>query len=506
MAVGTDLGIEYNLSSTANVLESMADDGTHFYILHRVDREVYKFNYDGTYTGTSFDINAQGATNARGMGYAVDHFYICDSGTDLVYKYTQAGVFVSSFSVASQMSIPFGIAYDGTHLLVGDRTGMVYKYNLDGTYASLTIDTTVETARLVGLSHVAGNLYVTDQTLKTIFEYDAAGAYTGLSFTAVPTVGNATTLNGFSVMDGDFWSLFTNGRMYAFEAPVPAPAGTDANAERDALIDGVDTSQSERDALIDGVATSQSERDAVIDGVATGQSERDALIDGVATSQSERDALIDGVATSQSERDALVTGSDTSQSERDALIDGVDTSQSERDALIDGVATSQSERDALIDGAFTSQSERDALIGGVATSQSERDALITGAFTSQSERDAVIDGAFTSQSERDAVIDGVATSQSERDALITGAITIQSERDALIDGVATSQSERDALIDGVATSQSERDALIDGVADNRQSGQRNALITGQGLDPYCPKDSPFTNKTSPYSPFQKRNC
>ena len=140
-------------------------------------------------------------------------------------------------------------------------------------------------------------------------------------------------------------------------------------------------------------------------------------------------------------------------------------------------------------------------------------AAVAGGSAADSERDALITGVATSQSERDALIDGLDTSQSERDALITGVTTSQSQRDALITGVTTSQSQRDALIDGVATSQSERDALITGVADNRQSGERNALITGQGLNPYCPKDSPFANKISPYSektavysPFDKRNC
>ena len=68
------------------------------------------------------------------------HFWVVENVSDVVYKYTSAGVYTgTSFSVAGQEASPQGITWDGTSLwVVGLVTDAAYNYRIVNGVASDT--------------------------------------------------------------------------------------------------------------------------------------------------------------------------------------------------------------------------------------------------------------------------------------------------------------------------------------------------------------------------------
>lgn len=264
-------------------------------------------------------------------------------------------------------------------------------------------------------------------------------------------------------------------------------------SERDAVLQGQDTSSSERDAVLQGQTTDSSERDAVTQGQDTSSSERDSVLSGqhcLSTDlieftfgeveqnvASERDAVLQGELTDDDERDAVLHGQASANDERDAVLHGTDTDDDERGAVLQGQLTDDDERDAVLNGQDGTNDERDAVLHGTTTAADERDAVLTGEDDTADERDAVLQGTTTNSDERDAVLQGELTTADERDATLHGQVSDSSERDAVLQGQDAAASERDAVLQGQDTSSSERSAVLQGEV--TANSERDIVLQGQ---------------------------
>jgi hypothetical protein len=157
--------------------------------------EVYKYQTDGTYTGTSFDTNASGNTSPRGITYYNGFFWITDIDTIKVYKYQTDGTYTGTFfdTNASGNTSPRGITYYNGFFWIIDYNytqGKVYKYQTDGTYTGTSFDTNITA---LGITYYHGFLWVTDDTNR-VCKYGSASVadYGAVSINGTTHTGTIT--------------------------------------------------------------------------------------------------------------------------------------------------------------------------------------------------------------------------------------------------------------------------------------------------------------------------
>ena len=145
------------------------------------DPGVHKFSaVDGSYIGdASFDFAGSGNTGVQGLLFYQGYFWIADDNSNTVYKYNPDGSYTgTSFSTAGSGATNLdGIAGYNNFLWIADYTDdEVYKYNLDGTYASSSFDIGFSgNNQPGGITVLEDNFYILDGTDNLIYEYDNNG-------------------------------------------------------------------------------------------------------------------------------------------------------------------------------------------------------------------------------------------------------------------------------------------------------------------------------------------
>ena len=181
------------------------------------NNKVYKYNTDGTYTGTNFDTSGSGGT--YGIAYYNGFFWITDYSANKVYKYDTSGTYtgVSFDTSASGDTSPVGITYyNGYFWIVSWTNKKVYQYNTDGTYAGTKFDTSpsgINTAS--GIAYYNGFFWITDYGSGKIYKVTTAGVYTGVNID-ISSSGN-TDPTGIVYYNGFLWSTgFTQKTIYKY--------------------------------------------------------------------------------------------------------------------------------------------------------------------------------------------------------------------------------------------------------------------------------------------------
>jgi hypothetical protein len=206
-AVGDYTGISFDTGGNTSP-QGVVVYGGFFYFIDSADDEVYKFNLDGTYTGTHFDTAGSGADNVFDITVYNDFFWLTDFTDDEVYKYNPDGTYtgVSFDTAASGAGNVTGItAYNDFFWLLDSSDDEVYKYNPDGTYTGVSFDTGVSGAGNAG-SILAYNdfFWIADGSDDLIYKYNPDGTYTGDSLdTSAVTIG----IDALAVANDLFWII-----------------------------------------------------------------------------------------------------------------------------------------------------------------------------------------------------------------------------------------------------------------------------------------------------------
>ncbi|MBR9677413.1 PGF-pre-PGF domain-containing protein [Candidatus Woesearchaeota archaeon] len=156
-----------------------------YWIVDSELQEVFKFNTDKTYTGTSFDTNISGNSLPLDITYANGYFWITDTLSDEVYRYDDNGTYTAtSFdTAASGNTNPRGITFDGTYFYIVDESdSAVYKYTEAGSYAGNFSTSGSGNTDPRGIEYAFGNLFVTDGEGTEIYNYTVDGNYNGIHY------------------------------------------------------------------------------------------------------------------------------------------------------------------------------------------------------------------------------------------------------------------------------------------------------------------------------------
>lgn len=291
-----------------------------------------------------------------------------------------------------------------------------------------------------------------------------------------------------------------------------------ANASRSAKVSGTATDNDARSAKVHGQAATDDSRAAKTHGTDTANDSRAAKTDGKASVTSGRNAKTHGTASANDSRSAEVHGSQddndarnakttgiaTTNDSRSAKVHGEDSVNSNRDAKTTGAQGANDARSAKTHGADSINDARTAKTTGEATASDSRSAKTDGTSDTSSNRAAKTHGANTDNDSRSAEVYGVLGANDTRAAKTTGSLESQDTRSAKTTGTDTAQGSRNAKVTGVDATVSNRNAKTDGQSSANAS--RSAKLTGEQQMPYCPTTSPYTAKTTPYTPYPSRTC
>ena len=109
------------------------------WVLNDVDKAIYVYNMDGSYTGTSYDLS--GVSNYP-CNITTDgtYIYVLDLAADFIYLCNMDGSYTgTTYALAPGNTRPIDIATDGTYIYVVDYDAdLIYLYNMDGSYTGTT--------------------------------------------------------------------------------------------------------------------------------------------------------------------------------------------------------------------------------------------------------------------------------------------------------------------------------------------------------------------------------
>lgn len=179
---------------------SLSSDKTKMFLFGNTNNRIFMYTLStpgdvatATYSGVSFSVAAQ-STAMTGMCFSSDglHFYMTNSGTDLVYQYDLATAWdlstatyaAKSFSVASQSSNSFAVyvSPDGAYLYVlnGSTPANVYEYAMT---TAFDVSTAYYTGRAFnfGAQETSGDtlffkpdglaMYIAGSDTRSVFQY-----------------------------------------------------------------------------------------------------------------------------------------------------------------------------------------------------------------------------------------------------------------------------------------------------------------------------------------------
>ena len=132
---------------------------------------------------SSFSVSSEEST-PYGLAYDGTYLWVAGGAGDDVTKWSTAGVYQNvSFSTASQDGLVFGIEWDGTNFWAsGYLNRKIYKYNSSGVYQNFYIDVSSQTTTPYSSAWDGSHLWVIGRSEATVFKYNSSGTYQGVSF------------------------------------------------------------------------------------------------------------------------------------------------------------------------------------------------------------------------------------------------------------------------------------------------------------------------------------
>jgi len=252
---GTYTSSSFDVSATDGAVfgQSLPDFtvyNNNFYQLNSEDLEVYVYDNTGTYTTTHFGILGGAISNTIGITYYNNHFYITqyisvDDGAPEaeVYKYTTAGVYVSTYDLTGVADYPGAIEYyDGSfYILVSGET--LYQFNTDFNLID-TFDVTNS-----GAFYPSGMTVYDDQFWMISTSTDTAYLFEG----NVPADAIAPTVDTFSPSDGATEVAVDANLVITFNEAVDVESGNIIiyDASNDSVVETIDVTS----GLVTGTGT-----------------------------------------------------------------------------------------------------------------------------------------------------------------------------------------------------------------------------------------------------------
>ena len=246
---GSYTGVSYNVTGTDITPRDMCWDGTHFWLLGDNTDAIYKYNSDWTYTGYSFNVIA-GAACVEWDGTS---FYITNYiNKTYIYKYNNDGTTtgLNDIDVTPENTYPTGICWDGSHFWVADfNEAKLFKYEQDGTYTGINVDISNEAATPWPITWDGTNICVSNSSA-VVFKYATPDPYISTNF---EYTGNNVALSSIDTgplgvdWDGEYyWVVGGNSnKIYKYNSDwiytgISVPTGIVGNNMTGIAFDGTD--------------------------------------------------------------------------------------------------------------------------------------------------------------------------------------------------------------------------------------------------------------------------
>ena len=114
-------------------------DGTNFWVVWRGTDRMYQYNASGTYTGTSIDLSASGNNDAIDATWNGSYFWVTDYIDLEVYQYNASGTYQGNWSATSTNTGMRGIDSNDSYFFVADSgSNYIYRYSATTTPPTIT--------------------------------------------------------------------------------------------------------------------------------------------------------------------------------------------------------------------------------------------------------------------------------------------------------------------------------------------------------------------------------
>ena len=190
----------FDLTASGNNFPyGITQNGTFFWIGDWEDKIVYKYYFNGTYTGESFSIVQSG--NYGGITQNGTFFWITDWSDMMIYKYYINGTYTqqsSNTTVGGGTTDPSGITQDGTFLWITNWVGggKIYKYWMNNLSYESSFNISSQMDDPVGIDRNGNFLWISSYSSGTIYKYYLNGTSTEETFSHIYGAPGGITNNG----------------------------------------------------------------------------------------------------------------------------------------------------------------------------------------------------------------------------------------------------------------------------------------------------------------------
>jgi len=180
------------------------------WIIDSSDDLVYKYNTDGTYTGTSFDTYASGVGNLIGITADDNFLWILDNGAFKVWKFNPDGTYTgTSFDLSyTDFDNPEGIVYNNGYLWIADSgngTETVNAFTTAGVNTGFSFVISDNGDYATGITNANDFFYVTYDGISTVYKYEGGQLdATNPSVSSFSPTDGETSVNTDSDLDITF--------------------------------------------------------------------------------------------------------------------------------------------------------------------------------------------------------------------------------------------------------------------------------------------------------------
>lgn len=197
-------------NETAASPQGVASDGSFIWVI--TSTQAFKYNLDGTYTGTVKSISGAVGT-ASGAYWNGSSYLVVDQTGDKIEEFdvdfNSLGTLFALTAGAGD-SNPEGITSDGSFYYIPERANSpadsVYIYNLDGSYTGNSFNYGNEGKNAYGIAFAEGLIWVLTADADIISAYTPEGDYTGIFF-GVRDSSELANPGGLSYFNNSFWII-----------------------------------------------------------------------------------------------------------------------------------------------------------------------------------------------------------------------------------------------------------------------------------------------------------
>ena len=212
--------LDFNLTNANSDARGITFANNKFWVVDEPDNKVYAYSTSGTYdSNASFNLTSSN-THSRGITFANNKFWATDFFDNKVYAYSTSGTYDSSasFNLTSDNGSAYGIIFANNKFWVVDSIDdKVYAYSASGTYDSnASFNLTSGNNSPQGITFANNKLWIVDDNDNKVYAYSSSGTYDASASFNLNSNNNHAL--GITFANNKFWVADgTDRKVYVYE-------------------------------------------------------------------------------------------------------------------------------------------------------------------------------------------------------------------------------------------------------------------------------------------------